>query len=64
MITNDLLKVKYETQKQLDEEAQHDIERYVKNSHRIMLEAEKKYNLQFKYGNIQGGKLEQYVENA
>lgn len=64
MITNDLLKVKYETQKQLDEEAQHDIERYIKNSHRIMLEAEKKYGLQFKHGNIQGRNLEQYAKIA
>ena len=41
MITNDLLKTKYETQKQLDEESQHDIRKYVENTHKIVLEAEK-----------------------
>lgn len=53
MITNHLLKAKYEIQKQLDEEASHDIEKYVKNSHRIVIEVEKQYGLQFKYGDIQ-----------
>lgn len=55
MIINELLKAKYEAQKQLDEEALHDIERYIENCHRIALETEKKYGLQFKYGSIQGG---------
>ena len=58
MITNHLLKAKYETQKQLDEEVSHDIEKYVRNSHRIVIEVEKQYGLQFKYGNIQSEGVE------
>lgn len=64
MITNNLLKAKYEAQKQLDEEASHDIERYVKNTHRIVIEVEKKYGLQFKYGNILGGEVEPFAKIA
>ena len=58
MITNELLKTKYEIQKQLDEEAQHDIRKYVENIHKIVLESEKKYGMQFMYKNIQGGVVE------
>jgi len=64
MITNDLLKTKYETQKQLDEESQHDIRKYVENTHKIVLEAEKKYGIQFMHRNIQGGIVEQYAKIA
>ncbi|MEK7700173.1 MAG: hypothetical protein AAB332_07195 [Planctomycetota bacterium] len=61
MITNHLLKAKYEIQKQLDEEASHDIEKYVKNSHRIVIEVEKQYGLQFKYGDIQSEGVEPFA---
>ncbi len=64
MITNHLLKAKYETQKQLDEEASHDIEKYVRNSHRIVIEVEKHYGLQFKYGNIQSEGVEPFAKIA
>ncbi len=42
MITTPLLEEIYNTQKRLDEEAQHDIEKYIENSQRIVLEIEKK----------------------
>jgi len=58
MITTPLLEEIYNTQKRLDEEAQHDIEKYVENSQKMMLEIEKKYGLKFKYGKIQGQTLE------
>ena len=64
MITNHLLETKYKTQKQLDEEAQHDIGKYVENSHKIVLEVEEKYGLKFKYGNIQSGDLEPLREQT
>ena len=58
MITNPLLEANYKVQKQLGEEARHDIRKYVENSHRIVLEAEKKYGFKFNYGEIQGGSLD------
>ncbi len=61
MITNHLLKARYETLKRLDEEASHDIEKYVRNSHRIVIEVEKQYGLQFKYGDVQGGGIEPFA---
>lgn len=64
MITNHLLKAKYETQKQLDEEASHDIEKYVRNSHRIVIEVVKQYGLQFKYGNIRSEGVEPFAKIA
>lgn len=49
MITNPLLEAKYKVQKQLDEEARHDIVEYAKNSHRIVTEVEEMYKVKFKY---------------
>jgi len=57
MITTPLLEEIYLTQKRLDEEAQHDIEKYIENSQKMVLEIEKKYGLTFKYGPIKGHTL-------
>ncbi|MDH3601217.1 MAG: hypothetical protein OEU26_16480 [Candidatus Tectomicrobia bacterium] len=54
MITNPVLETKYKTQRQLDEEAKHDVTKYVENSHKITLEVEKYYGFEFKYGSPQG----------
>jgi len=58
MMTSPLLKIKHKTQKQLHEEAQHDIGKYVENSHRIVREVEAQYGVKFTYGTRQGGELE------
>ena len=58
MITSPLLKIKHKTQKQLHEEAQHDIGKYVENSHRIVREVEAQYGIKFTYGTRRGGELE------
>jgi len=50
MITSPLLESKYRIQKQLDEEAGHDILKYATNSHRIVAEIEAKYRVKFRYG--------------
>jgi hypothetical protein len=50
MITSPLLEAKYRIQKELDEEAGHDILRYASNSHRIVAEVEDKYRVKFRYG--------------
>ena len=53
MITNPLLEAKYKVQKMLDEESQHDIKEYAKNSHRIVGEVESLYGIKFNYGPIE-----------
>ena len=58
MITTPLLEIKYKAQKQLDEEAQHDIGRYVENSSRIVREIEAKFGLKFKYTQRLGGEID------
>lgn len=63
MITNPLLEAKYKIQKQLDEEARHDIAEYARISRRIMTEIETKYKVSFKYASIQGGFTNIYGEN-
>ncbi|MBV5347755.1 hypothetical protein [Lamprocystis purpurea] len=50
MITSPLLEAKYRIQKQLGEEAGHDILKYASNSHRIVSEIEAKYRVKFRYG--------------
>lgn len=50
MITSPLLEAKYKIQKELDEEAGHDISKYANNSHRIVAEIEAKYRVKFRYG--------------
>lgn len=54
MITNPLLEAKYRVQKQLDEEAGHDVLKYASISHRIVSEIETKYRIKFKYGSTVG----------
>ena len=54
MMTNPLLEAKYKVQKQLDEEARHDIAEYAKISHRIVGEIEARYGIKFLYGPAQG----------
>jgi len=49
MITNDLLKTKYETQKRLDQEAQHRLRKYVEISHRNVQRIATDYGLKLKY---------------
>ena len=61
MMTNPLLEIKYKTQKQLTEEAQHDIAKYVENSHKIVREVEAQYSVRFHYGARQGGEIEPLV---
>ncbi len=61
MRTNPLLEIKYKTQKQLTEEAQHDIAKYVENSHRIVREVEAQYGVKFHSGSRQGGEREPLV---
>ena len=56
MITTPLLEDKYKAQKQLDEEAQHDIAKYVENSHNIVRAVETKYGVKFNYGHLQGAR--------
>jgi hypothetical protein len=61
MLTTPLLETKYKIQKQLAEEAQHDIEKYVENFQSIVREVEAQYGFKFKYGTLQGGELEPLV---
>jgi len=63
MITTPLLETKYKAQKQLDEEAQHDVEKYIENSHRIVRAVAAKYGVTFNYGHVEAGKTE-VVENT
>jgi hypothetical protein len=50
MITNELLKIKYDTQKRLDQEAQHRLEKYIEISHRNVQKIVADYGLKLKYG--------------
>ena len=49
MITNDLLKTKYETQKRLDQEAQHSLRKYVEISHKNVQRIAADHGLKLKY---------------
>jgi len=61
MKTNPLLEITYKTQKQLTEEAQYDLAKYVENSHRIVREVEAQYGIKFHYGAREGGEAEPLV---
>ncbi len=50
MITNELLKIKYNTQKRLDQEANHSLEKYIEISHKNIQKIAAKYGLKLKYG--------------
>ena len=58
MITTPLLEEKERVQRKLAEEAQYDVRKYMENTHKIVLEAQKKYGLTLKYGDRKGGTLE------
>lgn len=57
MIESALLKEKYETQKRLDEWANHDLKQYFTNAHRNVEKLSKKFGLDIQYGDIKGGFL-------
>jgi hypothetical protein len=57
MITTHLLEEKEKIQRKLAREAQYDVWKYMENTHKIVLEAQEKYGLKLKYGNIKGGSL-------
>ena len=50
MVNSPLLEAKYQTQKQLESESDHDMRKYMLNLHRIVSEVESEYGLKFKYG--------------
>ncbi|HLC17255.1 MAG TPA: hypothetical protein VJL89_13620 [Thermodesulfovibrionia bacterium] len=52
MIINELLKIKYETQKRLNKAAQSSLKKYIENTHKNVIEAEAKYGIKFKYGQL------------
>lgn len=58
MITNDLLREKYDAQKRLNEAAEHDLERYIENAHKVIQKTEKNYGIKFKYEHIEGQQLD------
>lgn len=49
MITNNLLIIKYETQKRLNDEAKGDLRKYFENTQKDVAEIEVKYGIKFKY---------------
>lgn len=57
MIESALLKEKYETQKRLDEQANHDLKQYFSNAHHNVGELAEKFGLTIRYGDIKGGFL-------
>jgi hypothetical protein len=63
MMTNPVLETKYRTQRQLDEEAEHDVRNYMKNSHQIASEVKRQYGFKFKYGSLQGGRIKVLEED-
>ncbi len=50
MITNELLQMKYDTQRKQDQEAGHDLKRYVEITHRNVQETALRYGITLKYG--------------
>ncbi len=61
MMTNPILAIKYTVQKQPTKEAQHDLVKYVENSHRIVRDVEEQYGIKFHYGSREGGEDEPVV---
>ena len=57
MITTPPLEAKYKAQKKMDDEAQHDLKTYIKNTRAAVAEVEKQYGLKFQYGNVRGKRL-------
>ncbi len=50
MIINELLTEKYQTQKRLDEIADHDLIKYVENTHSRVQQSSARLGLKLKYG--------------
>lgn len=48
-MTNELLEMKYETQRRLDTQAGHDLRTYARNVHEIVLAVEKEHGFKFRY---------------
>lgn len=57
MIGSALLKEKHETQKRLDEQANHDLKQYCRNAHHNVEELAEKLGFDIRYGDIKGGFL-------
>lgn len=57
MITNPILKEKYNSQKRLNEKANNDLRTYFINSHRNVSEMAKKYGFKLKFIDKTGGYL-------
>lgn len=57
MITNPILKEKYNSQKRLNEKANNDLRTYFINSHRNVSEMAKKYGFKLKFADKTGGYL-------
>lgn len=65
MIKSVLLKEKYEAQKRLDDQANHDLKQYFTNEHHNVEELSKKFGLDIQYEDIKGGFLTPlYKESA
>ena len=61
MITTPLLEEIYQIQRQLDEDAQSDIKKYIENAQQTVLAVERQYGVKFKYGNRQSYMFEPLV---
>jgi len=57
MIKSVLLDEKFETQKRLDEKANHNLEQYIRNAHQTVKEMAEKFGLDLHYGDSKGGFL-------
>ena len=67
MIINDLLAEKYRVQKALDKETNHNISKYVEETHVRVRRLSKQYGLDFKYGipgSVQDEKLPNKAINS
>jgi len=64
MIESALLKEKYETQKRLDERANHDLKQYFRNAHQNVEELAEKFGFDILYGDIKGGFLTPVHEDS
>ncbi len=54
MIESALLREKYETQKRLDEQANHDLRQYFRNAHSNVEKLAEKFGFDIQYGDIKG----------
>ena len=62
MVFDELLRSKYDVQRQLDAEAGQDLGRYVERLHQLVEEVEAEYGVTFKYGKIGGQRVEAGVD--